>query len=183
MKRSELQSNLAMTVTLISGAMMFITLFMGYAIYRTSADVWPPMGVAKVSLWLPFLSTLLIAISSWYAYQVRLKVSASNFKSAHANLHLTIMLGFGFMLAQSALWYHLKSTGIFVTSGIYASVMYAFTWIHAFHVVLGLLGLIYLRFVIHAPSARALQVTINVEKFWHFLGIIWVTMFLGLFVF
>lgn len=183
MKRTELQSNLAMTVVLVSGAMLFITLFMGYAVFRSSAAMWPPVGTEKVSLWIPFLSTVLIAVSSWYCYQVRLAVARQDFASARGHLNLTTVLGVGFMVAQSGLWLHLKSAGIFVTSGIFASVMYGFTWIHAVHVVLGLFALGYLRWILRVPAAAALQQTINVEKFWHFLGVVWVVMFLGLFVF
>ncbi len=182
MKRNELQNNLAMTVVLISAAMLFVTLFMGYAVYRSSADVWPPMGVAKVSLWLPLLSTILISISSWYCYQVRLSVAKNDLAAAKGHLGLTTLLGVAFMLAQSGLWFSMKNSGVFVTSGIFASVMYGFTWIHAVHVVLGLFALGYLRWVLRTPSPYLLQKTINVEKFWHFLGVVWVVMFLGLFV-
>ncbi len=183
MKRNELQNNLAMTVVLISAAMLFVTLFMGYAVYRSSADVWPPVGVAKVSLWLPFLSTIFISISSWYCYQVRLSVAKNDISAAKSQLWLTTVLGLAFMLAQSGLWFFMKSSGVFVTSGIFASVMYGFTWIHAVHVVLGLFALGYLRWVLRTPSPYILQKTINVEKFWHFLGVVWVVMFIGLFVF
>ncbi len=183
MKRNELQSNLAMTVVLVSGAMLFITLFMGYAVYRSSAAMWPPVGTEKISLWLPFLSTVLIAVSSWYCYQVRLAVARKDYPAARGNLALTTALGVGFMLAQSGLWFYLKSAGVFVSSGIFASVMYGFTWIHAVHVVLGIFALVYLRWVLRAPSEGAMMKTINVEKFWHFLGVVWVVMFLGLFVF
>ncbi len=183
MKRNELQSNLAMTVVLVSAAMLFITLFMGYAVFRSSAATWPPMGTEKVSLWLPFLSTVLIAVSSWYCYQVRLDVARKDFSAARGHLTLTTVLGVAFMLAQSGLWFHLKSTGVFVTSGIFASVMYGFTWIHAVHVVLGLFALGYLHVVLRSPTDAAMQKTINVEKFWHFLGVVWVLMFFGLFVF
>ncbi len=183
MKRHELQNNLAMTVTLISGAMLFTTLFMGYAIYRTSADQWPPLGVGRVSLVLPTVSTLMILVSSWFAYQVRLNVKAQSFKDAKTNLNITLGLGIGFMLVQSLLWAYLKNVGLFASSGIFASILYAFTWIHAAHVVCGLGTLVFLRLVMKPERRHILQTTLNVEKFWHFLGIVWLVMYFGLFVF
>lgn len=182
MKRNELQNNLAMTIALVSWAMLFATLFMGYAIYRSSANVWPPMGFSKVSLTLPTLSTLIILLSSWFCYQTKLSLKIKDLSKARLNLNYTMLLGFGFMLIQSLLWSHLKSTGVYVSSGIFASIIYAFTWIHAAHVFCGLFALIYLRMVLKPTKTNLLQIAINVEKFWHFLGVIWILMFLTLFV-
>lgn len=183
MKKTDLQNNLAMTITLISGAMLFATLFMGYAIYRTSASAWPPLGIPKIALLIPFISTIVILISSWFAYQVRVFVKLNDILKARFNLNLTLAFGSAFLLVQSYLWFHMKSTGVFVgTSGIFGSVIYGFTWIHAVHMLLGLSALIYLKFVLKPGQSNILQKTINVEKFWHFLGIIWIIMFLTLFV-
>lgn len=182
MKRNELQNNLAMTIALISWAMLFATLFMGYAIYRSSSNVWPPMGFSKISLTLPLVSTLTILLSSWFCYQTKLNLRIKNFNKAKSQLNTTLVLGFAFMLIQTLLWNHLKSTGVYVSSGIFASIIYAFTWIHAAHVFCGLGVLLYLRMVLKPSKENLLQVAINVEKFWHFLGIIWIIMFLTLFV-
>jgi len=77
----------------------------------------------------------------------------------------------------------MKSTGVYVeTSGIFGSVIYGFTWIHAVHMVLGLCALLYLKIVLKPNTVNVLQKTVNVEKFWHFLGVIWIIMFLTLFV-
>ncbi|MBY0515946.1 MAG: hypothetical protein K2P81_03485 [Bacteriovoracaceae bacterium] len=183
MKRSELQNNLAMTIALISAAMLFVTLFMGYAVYRSSAEAWPPVGMAHVSLTLPFLSTIFIAVSSWFCFQVKNLVAINDLKRANRNLNLTMLMGVGFMISQSFLWLQLKESGIYVTSGIFASVMYGFTWIHAVHVIGGLLALVYLKIVLRPKTNELLQKTINVERFWHFLGIVWFAMFMGMFVF
>jgi cytochrome c oxidase subunit III len=172
-----------MMIVLLSGTMLFATLFMGYAIYRTSATVWPPLGIPKISLVIPFISTLVIALSSWFAYQVKANVKISNFIKGNSNLNWTLMTGFGFLAMQSYFWFHLKSTGVFVeTSGIFGSVIYGYTWIHAIHMVLGLGSLTYLKIVLKPGTVNVLQKTINVEKFWHFLGIVWIIMFLTLFV-
>jgi len=53
-----------MIVTLISFAMLFATLMMGFAMFRFTSPVWPPSGMEKPSLVLPTLSTVLIALSS-----------------------------------------------------------------------------------------------------------------------
>jgi cytochrome c oxidase subunit 3 len=182
-RKTDLQNNLATMVVLLSGTMLFATLFMGYAVYRTSATYWPPLGIPKVGLLIPFLSTVVIVISSWFAYQVRTHMKVGNLEKAHFHLNWTLFFGSAFLLVQSYLWFHMKNTGVFVgTSGIFGSVLYGFTWIHAVHMVLGLGALIFLKLVLKVGNPNNLQRTINVEKFWHFLGVIWIIMFLTLFV-
>lgn len=170
-------------IVILSGAMLFATLFMGYAIYRTSATFWPPLGIPKIALTVPLISTLVILLSSWFAYLVKVQVKLNQIEKAHSYLNLTLVFGALFLVVQSYLWYHMKSTGVFIgTSGIFGSVLYGFTWIHAVHMVCGLCALIYLKIVLKPAMPNNLQRTINVEKFWHFLGVIWIIMFLTLFV-
>jgi cytochrome c oxidase subunit 3 len=173
----EIISSVAMMVTLISFAMLFATLMMGFALYRITAPVWPPAGMQRPSLLLPGLSTLAIASSSiCYAYFEK------NI-SKKSGLIATIVLGFGFMLSQASLWHSLKTQGIFVSSGIYPSIIYAFTWIHAAHIVVALALLIWIYFISQKEITPLLRIrAANVGKFWHFLGIVWLIMFVTIFV-
>jgi cytochrome c oxidase subunit 3 len=181
-KRADLQSNLAMTILLTGFSMFFATLLMGYGIFRTSNEFWPPIGMTKVPLLLPSISTFLILLSSVFCYQIKTNVKEKNFGKARLNLNLTMLLGFGFMVTQSFLWAQLKDSGMLVTSGIFSSILYGFTWIHAAHVVAGICTLIYLSIVLKPSTVRLEIRAINVEKFWHFLGIVWLMMFLTIFV-
>ncbi len=47
----------------------------------------------------------------------------------------------------------------------------------------GLATLLYLRWALRLPGGETLQTAVNVEKFWHFLGLIWLVMFVSIFVF
>jgi cytochrome c oxidase subunit 3 len=174
----EIVSSVGMIVTLISFAMLFATLMMGFAMFRFTAPVWPPAGMAKPSLILPGLSTLCIFLSSlsffWFEKNIANK----------KGLLLTIILGVGFMLIQSLFWQQLKSQGIFVSSGIFPSIIYAFTWIHAAHIVVALGLLFWLYFVVldGTENTKIRLRVLSVGKFWHFLGIVWLIMFVTIFV-
>lgn len=182
-KRSDLQLNLATNIVLISMAMLFATLFMGYAIYRSSATVWPPMGMVRVPLLYPCLSTLVIFISSFFCYGISAQLKKENFKGAHRNLNLTLCFGAVFMLLQGLLWMQMRNQGLFVSSGIFASITYALTWIHFAHMIAGLGALLLLKKWLR-PETRSLQTkTACVENFWYFLEIVWFIMFFILFVF
>ncbi len=169
-----------MTMVLISGSMLFTTLLMGYAIYRTSATTWPPVGTTPVALGYPLLSTFTIFLSSWFMRLV--KKDVSDIKKAKMNLDATLVLGVLFLGIQTLFWNELKSSGLLVSSGIFSSILYGFTWIHAAHVVMGLLSLVWLRFVLKSGTRNLEVKVLNVEKFWHFLGVIWLIMFITLFV-
>lgn len=173
----EIISSVGMIVALVSFAMLFATLMLGFAMFRLTAPVWPPAGMTKPSLILPALSTFCIFLSS-LSYMWFEKNIANN-----KGLILTIALGFGFMLLQSLLWSQLKAQGIFVSSGIFPSIIYAFTWIHAAHIVAGL-GLLFwlLKFALKEINTKSRLRASSVGKFWHFLGIVWLIMFMTIFV-
>jgi cytochrome c oxidase subunit 3 len=169
----KLSSSIAMIMTLISLSMLFATLFLGYLAYRLTSEIWPPVGMGQVSLGLPTISTMII-LSSSFTY-----LMFENTKKL-LWLNLTTLLGSGFMVSQLFFWDNLKKTGIFTDTTIFASMIYAFTWIHAAHVVSGLCALLFLWFQFNRKNCE-LWIK-NVGQFWHFLGIIWFVMFIGIFV-
>lgn len=175
--QNKVVSNVTMMVTLVSFAMLFATLMLGFTIYRFTSPVWPPQGMAAPSLLFPALSTLIIALSSLAFFQFEKTWNRSWLLS-------TLYLGLAFMVCQSFFWHSLKANGIFVSSGIYASIMYAFTWIHAAHIVgaLALLGWLVKSFDHNDRSDKMINRVSNVGKFWHFLGVIWLIMFITIFV-
>lgn len=170
-------SSVGMIVTLVSFAMLFATLMMGFAMYRLTAPVWPPAGMTKPSLILPSLSTLCIFISSLCFMKFEKDISDKR------GLIATIALGLVFMIIQSLLWHSLKLQGIYVSSGIFPSIIYAFTWIHAAHIIAALAMLIWLYTRVRKEVSPKTQLqAANTGKFWHFLGIVWFIMFVTIFV-
>lgn len=176
------QHNVAMTVTLVSWAMMFASLFLGYFIFRFNAPVWPPVELVGVPKVLPFISTIVMALSS-VTYWMMEKNLFKDENKTKLFWVATFALGLGFLGCQWQLWSDLKASGILVTNGIVPSMLYAFTWLHAAHIVLGLVGLLWLAWFVFKNTNELTDVkVINVGKFWHFLGVIWLLMYLMLFV-
>jgi cytochrome c oxidase subunit 3 len=169
-------SSVGMIVTLTSFAMLFATLMMGFAIYRFTAPAWPPQGMSRPELLIPSLSTLAIFLSSmsfvWFEKNPTDK----------RGLYFTLTLGLIFMRLQFFFWSTLKSQGIFASSGIFGSIIYAFTWVHAAHIVAALLLLVWLIIQTHTRTGKLENTISNVGKFWHFLGLVWAIMFLTIFV-
>ncbi|MDC1174140.1 hypothetical protein OAT67_02020 [Bacteriovoracaceae bacterium] len=175
-------NSIAMIMILVSLSMLFATLFLGYTVYRVSADTWPPFGFETISLTIPGISTLLVLLSSFFL--VLFKSSWLQEKKSSKYFYFTALaFGFGFLLSQFQLWASLKASGILAGSSVFASMVYAFTWIHAAHMVVGILALLWISTSLKGFSEEQLTKMINVEKFWHFLGVIWVIIFFGIFVF
>jgi cytochrome c oxidase subunit 3 len=174
-----------MAVALVSFSMLFATLLLGYAVFRFTAESWPPMGMEPVPLTYPFISTVLILVSSvsFHFFQTNFFSKAKSM--AKKWLVLTLVLGFGFMGSQVLLWRQLDhELGYVVETGVFASLIHVFTWVHAAHIVAGLLWLLWL-----LPALKESSRVVNYEnrilnagKFWHFLDLIWIIMFLTLFV-
>ncbi len=171
------RNSVAMTVTLISFGMMFASLFLGYFLMRSNAAVWPPVELQNLPKLLPFLSTLILAASSFTYFKFERGEKKKAFWLA------TIVLGFMFLGTQSALWNALAESGILVSHGQAPSMVYAFTWLHAAHVIIALLLVLWLGyFVFRRPEKLTTGKLVNVGKFWHFLGVVWLMMYLMLFV-
>lgn len=172
--------SVAMSVTLVSFGMLFLTLMMAFALYRFTAPVWPPAGMDKPSLLIPGISTFLIALSSYLFIKFQKNIEKGTVDKR--NLLFVLILGLGFMVSQFLFWNELKSHGIYASSGIFPSIIYSFTWIHAAHIVAGLGLLAWLYGSLNNPDKMTPVKVANIGKFWHFLGIVWLIMFVTIFV-
>ncbi len=163
-----LKSHLGMSVALISFAMLFATLFLFYALYRGQTTGWPPEGIKPTLFW-PIVSSVIILGSS-FSYQ--------RISQARAFYWITLALGLIFFITQVMVWNSLKAEGLTTSSGVYASLLYAFTWIHVAHMVAAIIALSWLGFgELKTHRYKA------VGRFWHFLTIVWFLIFFALFVF
>ena len=96
------------------------------------------------------------------------------------------LLGLGFCSTQIMVWEIWLYREFTQSSGVFGSMLYGFTWIHIAHVLMGivLLGWLNLSFFIlkKSPNKHLIRVK-NIGLFWHFLGLVWLLMYLFLFVF
>ncbi len=183
--QDNLKAEIATKILLISFAMLFATLFLGYAIFRGNSEVWPPMGINRPDMTVPISSLVICAISSLL---LMFSSRAQLFKQeimARTFFSMAHVFAYFFAGSQITLWKNMAKQGLLLSSGsIFTSMLYGFTWIHAGHVFLALLMLAYCQWQFFQGS-DAIFKNRNVIKaaytFWHFLFVIWVLMFLLLF--
>ena len=177
-------SSIGMIIILVSFAMLFASLLLGYVVFRLSNEVWPPMGMERVPLGLPLLSTLLIAASSVTYIKFERTYCKITSKTSRLSYFLTLLLGTAFMVVQFRLWDQMADLGLYVSAGVFPSLLYTLTWVHAAHIVLGIFALLALLPTIFKNYSDTKVIWIqNVGKFWHFLGIVWFIMFVIIFAF
>ena len=179
----KLTSSIAMTVVLVVFSMLFASLFLGFTVFRVTSDVWPPMGFERIDLFLPTISLIVIALSSFTFWRFE-KLFFTENSEKRFWLFCTMLLGFAFMASQVMLWSDLHSRGIYVQDGIFPSIIYTFTWVHAAHVVGAWMVLFYLLPVLKVGASIPMleNRVLNVGKFWHFLGVVWLIMYVTLFL-
>lgn len=174
-----------MAVALVSFSMLFASLLLGYAVFRLTAESWPPMGMEPVPLTYPFISTVLILLSSLTFHLFQTSFFNKARTRARNWLFLTFALGLAFMGSQVLLWRQLANElGYVVETGVFASLIHVFTWVHAAHIVAALIWLLWLLPALKR-EARVPDYenrVLSAGKFWHFLDLIWIIMFVTLFV-
>ena len=183
-ERVERTSALGMVIFLGSWAMMFASLFFAYGLVRARAPMWPPGDLPRLPRLQPGLSTLVLFASS-VAMQLGVRaVRDRRERLAAPLLGLTLFLGIGFLALQGHLWTGLFRAGLTPQTGTYASVFWGLTGFHALHVVVGLVALVWL--VIGAArrtytAARFAPLRLW-AMYWHFVGVVWIALYLTVFV-
>lgn len=183
-QREKARSSIAMVMTMVSFSMLFATLMLGYVAYRFTSEVWPPLGMQRASLGLPTISTVIILLSSMTYFLAETSFIQKKTSEFKAYFTLTFLLGIAFMISQMFFWKDLQASGIYVDTTVFASIIYGFTWIHAAHVVGGIIALLFL-----VPTWKGKREVYRSEiwlkgvgQYWHFLGLVWVILFFSIFI-
>jgi cytochrome c oxidase subunit 3 len=183
-RQREITSVIGMMVALGAWVMMFGSVLFVYIGLRSQALAWPPPGLPPLPLVLPAINTAVIAASSATLVRALSELRRGRSSAAVRWTAVTFLLGCGFVALQGLLWHQLYSDGITMATGALGTVVYGLTILHALHVAAGLAVLGYLLIVaLRGAAMRERATTLRLcGMFWHFVDVVWVVMFLGLFV-
>jgi len=128
-----------------------------------------------------YVNTLVLLASSGTLEMARHRLlsEAEGTRKASAWVLLTLLLGLAFCVGQYRAWLDLRAEGIYLATNPNSSFFYLLTFLHALHVCAGILALVYLagRLVAsHTTFRRSLF--LNTAVYWHFMGVLWVYLFL-----
>ena len=156
---------------IVSIVMLFASQTSAYLVRRAEGN-WLEFKM-PVIFWYSTAVLLLSSMSMHWAYYSAKKDNFSNLKIA---ISVTFVLGLTFLWMQFQGWREMVDMKVYFVGNPSGSFLYVFTGLHAFHLISGLLVLLYglisaFRFKVHAKSLRRIEVC---STYWHFLDILWV---------
>ena len=167
-------------VFLASDVMLFGSFFAAYFLLRSTTDPWPSEGV-ELDTARALIFTLVLVSSSFTMIASDRAHARGDRRGMRAWLIATIALGAAFLGNQVAEY---ATIDFQWGDGVYGSIYWGLTGLHAMHVTAGLcvLALLFIR----ATRAKALDEVSSwaggVSMFWHLVDIIWVAVFLTIWV-
>ncbi len=181
---TKVNATLGMVFFIGSWAMAFGAIFLSFLVLRQRVGVWPPEGIALPSFPMAAVATAVLLASSALLH-LAVKREESDQPGIQPLWIAGLGLGVGFAALQGWLWMDLMGAGRLPTSGLYESLFYGLTWIHAVHVVIGLLSLVWASVGLKTGryGSHRLSTVSNIAIFWHFVDVVWIVLFLGFFVF
>ncbi|WP_426492841.1 cytochrome c oxidase subunit 3 [Hymenobacter sp. 102] len=167
--------------------LMMVSVFMIFAAYTSAYIVRRNEGN-----WLEFslpagflITTFIIALSSGTMQWAWLAARKDNLAQVRLALSITLALGVAFLIGQWVMWGQLVDQRIFfagVDANPSGSFLYVLTGVHGFHLITGLIFLLVVlrkSFQYQVHSRQMLSIG-NVTIYWHFLGALWLYLYLFL---
>jgi cytochrome c oxidase subunit 3 len=182
--RAEWTAYLGMVIFLGSWAMMFGSLFFAYGMVRARSSAWPPPDLPELPVAVGAVNTVVLAFSS-----AILQLTVRNLRRGQSRfvawgIAASTLLGAAFLAIQVSSWRRLLDDGLTPSGGPYPSVFYGLTCFHGLHVLIGIVALGWLTgnaFAGKYSAARFLPLRLW-TLYWHFVGAVWLAMFLVVYV-
>lgn len=167
----------ALWLFLVTVVMIFAALTSAY-IVRQAEGNWLDYELPEI-FWITSGIVILSSIALQFAYVAAKK---DNFIGLRLGMLLTVLLGFAFLVGQWYSWVALVDREVFFVGNPSGSFLYVFTGLHALHLISGVIFLIIVlistfRYKVHSQALNTLEMA---TTYWHFLGGLWLYLFLFL---
>jgi len=158
----------------VSIIMIFAAMTSAYLVRRAEGN-WLEYEIPSIFAY----SSGVLVLSSLTMHWAYIAAKKDNFNALKLAISITFALGLVFLYMQFQGWVALVDEKVFFVGNPAGSFMYVFTGLHAFHLISGLLVLVFalwaaFRLQIHAKSLNQLEIA---ATYWHFLDILWIYLF------
>nr|WP_317128827.1 cytochrome c oxidase subunit 3 [Hymenobacter elongatus] len=165
---------------MISITMIFAAYTSAYIVRREEGN-WLEFDLPASLLY----TTVIIALSSATMQWAWLSARKDEVRRVQIGIGLTFILGLVFLVGQWNVWGDLVDNKIFfggVDANPSGSFLYVLTGVHGFHLITGLIFLLIvlrksLNYQVHSRQMLSIG---NVTIYWHFLGALWLYLYLFL---
>ncbi|MEY3649205.1 MAG: hypothetical protein RLZ13_2090 [Bacteroidota bacterium] len=167
----------ALWLFLVTVVMIFAALTSAY-IVRQAEGNWLEYELPEI-FWVTSGIVILSSIALQVAYYAAKK---DNFLGLRIGMVMTVVLGIAFLIGQWYSWIALVDREVFFVGNPAGSFLYVFTGLHALHLISGVIFLIIVlistfRYKVHSQALNTLEMA---TTYWHFLGGLWLYLFLFL---
>ena len=164
-----------------------VAIIMGFAamtsayLVRRAEGNWLEFEMPKI-FWYSTAVLLVSSVSMQWAYFAAKK---DMFKQLRLAISITFVLGVVFLCMQFEGWRDLVDMNVYFVGNPSGSFMYVFTGLHGFHIISGLIVLLFalsavFKMKVHAKNLRRIQIC---STYWHFLDLLWLYLFVFLLTF
>ena len=165
---------------IVSILMLFASFTSAYLVRRAEGN-WLEFTVPAIFGY----STVVLVLSSLTMHWAYLAAKKDNFNALRIAISITFALGMMFLYMQFQGWVELVRNNVYFVGNPAGSFIYVFTGMHAFHLISGLIVLVFalvaaFRLRIHAKSLEQVQVA---STYWHFLDVLWIYLYFFLLYF
>ncbi len=175
-----------LNLALAAITMLFVGLTFAYTFGRKLSDTWDAFALPK-GFW---ASTAVLLASSYALHRAREAFQQDDARSLRRHMAFTALGGAAFLALQYFSWRQLAATGVEISGSPSGGYLYVISWLHAAHVVFGLvfLGVVW-RQALHGtrdavsglmyfsdPAAGHRLQLLN--TYWHVVDGLWVYLFL-----
>lgn len=165
---------------LVTIVMLFASQTSAYLVRRAEGN-WLEFEMPRI-FWYSTAVLIASSISMQMAYFAAKK---DQFKQLKIAISITFVLGLAFLWMQFQGWKDLVAMNVYFVGNPSGSFFYVFTGLHGFHLISGLIVLLYslrsaFKMKTHAKSLRQIQIS---STYWHFLDLLWLYLFVFLLTF
>ena len=172
-----------MVFFLFSEVMFFSGLIAAYLALREDAVIWEPTNGGEVlgAEFRPIFFTVLLVASSIPMQYAAFAIRTGRRKALSISSGLVVVVGVAFLIAQGVEW---KNAEFGIGDGAYSATFYLLTGFHGAHVLGGVLFnfFVFLRSMLGQFDARRNTAVEAATMYWHFVGVVWVALFILIFV-
>jgi cytochrome c oxidase subunit 3 len=167
-------------LALASILMFFMGLTSSFIVRKGLSTDWASFPLPQILYW----NTALLLVSSGTLETARRALARGLRAAFHRWWALTTALGFLFLAGQVVAWQELRAAGVYLATNPSSSFFYLLTGAHGLHLLGGLVAFLYVgvRSRRAAPWRVERAATTATSIYWHFLGGLWVFLFLLLLV-
>ena len=167
----------ALWLFMVTVVMLFAAWTSAY-IVRQAEGNWLDYDLPEI-FW---LTSGIVVLSSFTLQWAYFSAKKDNFVQLRLGMVLTVILGIAFLIGQWYSWIALVDRDVFFVGNPAGSFLYVLTGMHGLHLISGLIFLIIVlissfQFKVHSKAMVSMEM---LTTYWHFLGGLWLYLFLFL---